>query len=74
MDKRGDPRYVRFRKSNENHITLLANQFEVNESEIIDWLVGLGLASYEFNQKHFVTFPVGIHFRARRNEGQEEDS
>jgi hypothetical protein len=75
MDKKADPTYVRLRTSNKLRVTLLANQFgEVNESEIIDWLVGLGLDSYEFHMKHFATFPVGLNFRAKRSNGQDENS
>jgi len=73
MDKKGDPQYCRFRKSNEIRINLLANQFQVNQSEIIDWLVGLGLDVYEFHMKHFATFPIGLQFRAKQDEGQDEN-
>ena len=73
MDKKGDPTYIRLSKSNQLRIHLLAAQFgDIYESEIIDWLVGLGLDLYEFQIKHFATFPVGLNFRAKKSEEQDD--
>jgi len=74
MDKRGDPTYIRLSLSNRQGVKLLTEKFgNINASEVIDWLVGLGLDTYEFHMNHFATFPVGLKFIARRDESQEED-
>jgi hypothetical protein len=73
MDKKGEPTYVRLSQSNRLRVRLLSSQFgDIVESEIIDWLVGLGLDNYEFHMKHFATFPVGLNFRAKRADGQDD--
>jgi hypothetical protein len=75
MDKKGEPTYVRLCRSNRVRIHLLSAQFgDVSESEIIDWLVGLGLDNYDFHLKHFAVFPVGLNFRGKRTEGQDDSS
>lgn len=72
QEKKVDPTYVRLSYSNKLRVQVLAQQFgNIDESKVIDWMVGLGLDAYEFYQKHFVTVPAGLNFRTSKN-GEEE--
>ncbi len=78
MDKKGDPTWVRLRQSNRERLTDLVKKLsgdreKINQSEIIDWLIKLGLDVYDFHQTHFSVFPVDLNFRTNGNEKEAED-
>ena len=74
MDKKCDPTYIRLSNSNKIHVRYLSEQWnDLPESEVIDCLITLGYATYEFYQKHFGVFPIGLDFRPKTKE-REDDS
>lgn len=77
-DKKGDPVWIRLRQSNRERIAELVNKLsgpreKISQSEVIDWLITLGLDIYEFNQSHFGVFPVGLNLRTNGTEKETED-
>ena len=75
MEKKSDPVYVRLTQDHRDKVRDLSKKLggkrDISESEIIDWLLGLGLDIYEFNQSHFSVFPIGLNFRSNGNEKEE---
>ncbi len=77
-DKKLDPVYIRLCQSNRERLAELVNKLsgrreKINQSEVVDWLVTLGLDAYDFHQSHFSVFPVGLNFKSTNGEKEVED-
>lgn len=78
MDKKGEPTWIRLRQSNRERIATLINNLsgnreKISQSEVVDWLVGLGLDIYDFHQSHFSVFPVGLNFLTNHDKKEAEE-
>jgi len=58
LDKKSDPRYIRFRHRTEIKIEEISLAEQKEFTEIVEMLVNLGLHEYEFIKKNFSIRPT----------------
>ncbi len=73
MEKKGEPSWVRLRPSLKKRVSDLSSSFGgTSESEIINYLLRLGLATYDLHMTYFTMLPSGIDFTSNGKESQED--